>query len=483
VRVAPRLAIAGRWRRLLTSAASDEELAEFRAPERTGRVLGDEPFPERLEPALSHVLRRHKPGPKKASNRLLRMMSRDLSPWPKRKESLAIGGPVTVHLAATRRNTWRDVKLCRMALDRQFEMRFGTRTIETRWVTSMVAMFFLATLVLAKTDDEQTVSLRREYKQAVGRLSEPLRNLRCDVDIKRTTRLVGKNGALAVSERIATSLLYVIDECRLSEYWYWLKWRDASGFRTDSSPTRCQVTCVTPEFAFLLRQPRQSNTFVIDHYGNAARDMAGLRLSTVEGLDKYVFAAFWVGNASVEKLLTDSSFRVLNRSERLVDGETIVDVCFSLDKSPLGFNEGRIAFAPGLQWAVREYEISTPESGPDRHRVLYLGTVGYTPPAWGIPKGTVFPKRVHLTEVACSAGKEYRRDEYDLNFKSVTLNGAFPQDFTLSNFGLPNIPLTPARRTFFPFDHWLFWTFVAGATLGTVLLRRLRNKVSYGEIH
>jgi hypothetical protein len=44
-------------------------LAEFRAPERTGRVLGDAPFPERLEPELGHILRRQKPVPKKASKR------------------------------------------------------------------------------------------------------------------------------------------------------------------------------------------------------------------------------------------------------------------------------------------------------------------------------------------------------------------------------------------------------------------------------
>jgi putative transposase len=69
VRVAPRLAIAGRWHRLLTSAVSAEELEKFRAHERTSRVLGDEPFPERLEPDLGRVLRRQKPGPKQASQR------------------------------------------------------------------------------------------------------------------------------------------------------------------------------------------------------------------------------------------------------------------------------------------------------------------------------------------------------------------------------------------------------------------------------
>ena len=67
VRVAPLLDLAGGWRRLLTSAVSEEELKEFREHERTGRVLGDEEFQERLEKQLGRVLRRQKPGPKKAS--------------------------------------------------------------------------------------------------------------------------------------------------------------------------------------------------------------------------------------------------------------------------------------------------------------------------------------------------------------------------------------------------------------------------------
>jgi putative transposase len=69
VRVAPLLEIAGRWRRLLTSAVSEEELKAFREHERTGRVLGDEEFQQRLEKQLGRVLRRQTPGPKKAPKR------------------------------------------------------------------------------------------------------------------------------------------------------------------------------------------------------------------------------------------------------------------------------------------------------------------------------------------------------------------------------------------------------------------------------
>jgi putative transposase len=66
VRVRPLLKIAGNWRSLLTRALSEEELEEFRAHARTGRVLGDDNFQKRLEKKLGRVLRRQKPGPKKA---------------------------------------------------------------------------------------------------------------------------------------------------------------------------------------------------------------------------------------------------------------------------------------------------------------------------------------------------------------------------------------------------------------------------------
>lgn len=62
--VRPWLEMAASWRRLLTSAVSEEELREFREHERTGRVLGDEDFQQRLERQLGRVLRRQKPGPK-----------------------------------------------------------------------------------------------------------------------------------------------------------------------------------------------------------------------------------------------------------------------------------------------------------------------------------------------------------------------------------------------------------------------------------
>jgi putative transposase len=61
------LELAGSWRRLLGSAVSEEALREFREHERTGRVLGDEGFQKRLEKKRGRVLRRQKPGPKKAS--------------------------------------------------------------------------------------------------------------------------------------------------------------------------------------------------------------------------------------------------------------------------------------------------------------------------------------------------------------------------------------------------------------------------------
>ncbi|HUT93697.1 MAG TPA: transposase [Thermoguttaceae bacterium] len=69
VKVGPLLALAKNWRRLLTSAATEEQIKAFGEHERTGRPLGDDAFQKRLEKKLGRVLRRQKPGPKKPGPR------------------------------------------------------------------------------------------------------------------------------------------------------------------------------------------------------------------------------------------------------------------------------------------------------------------------------------------------------------------------------------------------------------------------------
>ena len=69
VKVGPLLGLAKNWRRLLTSAATEEQIKAFREHERTGRPMGDEAFQKRLEKKLGRVLRRQKPGPKKPRRR------------------------------------------------------------------------------------------------------------------------------------------------------------------------------------------------------------------------------------------------------------------------------------------------------------------------------------------------------------------------------------------------------------------------------
>jgi putative transposase len=65
VKAAPLLSLAENWRKLLSSAVSEEEMKLFRAHESTGRALGDEKFQKRLEKKLGRVLLRQKPGPKR----------------------------------------------------------------------------------------------------------------------------------------------------------------------------------------------------------------------------------------------------------------------------------------------------------------------------------------------------------------------------------------------------------------------------------
>ena len=69
VKVSSLQKIAGNWRRLLTSAPSEEESDMFRQHERTGRILGDEDFQRRWEKKLGRELRRQKPRAKRAPSR------------------------------------------------------------------------------------------------------------------------------------------------------------------------------------------------------------------------------------------------------------------------------------------------------------------------------------------------------------------------------------------------------------------------------
>ncbi|NLH50842.1 MAG: transposase [Myxococcales bacterium] len=64
VRTRPLLEMVSDWRAFLQSALSDEELADLRRHEHTGRPLGDERFIESIERKIDRLLRRKKPGPK-----------------------------------------------------------------------------------------------------------------------------------------------------------------------------------------------------------------------------------------------------------------------------------------------------------------------------------------------------------------------------------------------------------------------------------
>jgi len=65
VKAAPLLRLAGDWEEFLDVPVSEDEIETLRRHERTGRPLGSPEFMERIENALSRVLRPQKPGRKK----------------------------------------------------------------------------------------------------------------------------------------------------------------------------------------------------------------------------------------------------------------------------------------------------------------------------------------------------------------------------------------------------------------------------------
>ncbi len=69
VKVHPLLDRFGDWPAFLASGLSEEETAQFRSHERTGRPLGSPAFVDRLERLLRRVLKPQKRGPKPGTKR------------------------------------------------------------------------------------------------------------------------------------------------------------------------------------------------------------------------------------------------------------------------------------------------------------------------------------------------------------------------------------------------------------------------------
>ena len=69
VKVHPLLDRFGDWPAFLASGLSEEETAQFRSHERTGRPLGSPAFVDRLERLLRRVLKPQRRGPKPRTKR------------------------------------------------------------------------------------------------------------------------------------------------------------------------------------------------------------------------------------------------------------------------------------------------------------------------------------------------------------------------------------------------------------------------------
>jgi putative transposase len=80
VKAAPLLGFVSDWRVLLESGMEEGETKLLRRHERTGRTLGSERFLKRVEDSVGRILRRGKPGPKRALSMNSSMVPRPKTP-------------------------------------------------------------------------------------------------------------------------------------------------------------------------------------------------------------------------------------------------------------------------------------------------------------------------------------------------------------------------------------------------------------------
>jgi hypothetical protein len=311
----------------------------------------------------------------------------------------------------------------------------------------------------ARADDaELQALLRSAYPAAATKLEQPIANLTCSGRLKFETR------GNAREEQLLEGPLQLVTKgiSRLSVLRY----------ERQNPPTGVAATvrCKSPRYGFKLRQQVQGVPFVIVDLVRPRDEVKAFDAEVSTYIDTYVCAAFKPGDVSIRDLLADDRAKIVKAL--LDDPEGSLEVSFDLRNTNTGCLFGRVVLDMNLDWCVREYEFLIQDD--PQWRSVQKGSVECQ--RWQ-PGAFVFP--IVVRDVVTSGTPDntrYVTDETIVDFDDVTLNSAKESQFTFAAFGLPD-PTAP-RRSYYPFDNWLFWAFVVAAVTSAALLRRWRRRAT-----
>jgi len=318
----------------------------------------------------------------------------------------------------------------------------------------MVVVFLPKTGHVRGQEPSREGAFRARYSEGLNSLKETVGNFHC------TVQVVYSGQTPPTSERVV-SLGHIWEKgpCKVALY---------ENRREESGRESARAICVTHEFAFQLTRRRPESAFVIDFYGKDRADMKSLEGTFSAYIDRAVWAAFRVGPFTTEELLTNDTLRINGLTDTVTDeGKRSVHMTFEaqIRKRTLF---GSVVFCPDLNWAISDYKVTLNFERPGNHHE-HSGRVEYMQ-----FEDRVFPKTVRWDQEVWVDGEIEAKEHWDVGVVDVDFGTVSDDEFTLSKFGLPPITLEAEGRSYFPFDHWLFWTLASISLVITILLRQAR---------
>lgn len=227
------------------------------------------------------------------------------------------------------------------------------------------------------------------------------------------------------------------------------------------------VRCQTADYAFRLRQESRAGPYIVDYHGTDPREMERFSLHISVHLEIFVFSSHRLFSIKLSEMVSDPNFRIQKIHSFEEHGEELVEIDFDLAGSELWYDSGRMVLRPELGWSVREYELRY--RAPDGRPCVDRGDIRCR--RW--TRGRIFPESVRI-ERDCSIDADDIVAVDEVVFTAVEWGKVSPERFTLTSFGIPEIPVSPHRRS--PFNilgNWVFWVCL-GVALGAFALMQYR---------
>jgi hypothetical protein len=302
---------------------------------------------------------------------------------------------------------------------------------------------------------------RREYPGAVERLEQAARVFSCE----GTMSFTSLSGETIVTNEF--SMVRDHDKKVLI--------RDRRRDGTTNQPFTSDAICLTDRHAFRLVKPQGVGPYVVEGFTDPSNwATMGQQLKVL--FDIYAEAAYSIRGRPLLAKMQEPSFTLERIGDLQREGESLVRVDYSVGAEDKP-ESGMVLLDPSRDWAIREYDIGKQVSYPANDVTVderYRGKFEYA----GGGEAGYFPNRIEMELRITRTPKPDAVETVDIAFDTVRLGDFDENVFTLSNFGVADIPLTPSPppSSFFSLRNPVFWASLLVAVGAFVLHRSLRRR-------